>query len=149
MENRVMRMGMRMSSLPLSLWTRTAMPASKAPVSVTIAKKPPKMSTKMQISIASMKPWTGAFTTSANVAPVMPSTPTPPMIAVMIARATSMISRIAKADILRFFLSFLGAVVSAAMIPSLNEPALKGNGGTGLALDYVLSSGDDGSRLPR
>ncbi len=43
MEKMIMRIGMSTSSLPLSLCTSAAMPASSAPVSVMMPKKPPRI----------------------------------------------------------------------------------------------------------
>ena len=52
MENRIIRMGMRTSSLPLSFFASTAMPLSRAPVLVITPKKPPRIITKKQTSSA-------------------------------------------------------------------------------------------------
>lgn len=107
MEKMNMRMGMRMSSLPFSFFTSAAMPASSAPVSVTIPKKPPMISTNKHTGNASVKPLTGAVATSATVAPVTPCVPAHDMMTVMMASAMSMTSRMVNDDMVRLFLSFL------------------------------------------
>ena len=97
---------MSTSSLPLSFFTGAAMPASSAPVSVTIPKKPPRISTNRHTGSASVKPLTGAVATLAMVAPSTPSTPAKDMATVIRASATSMMSKMVNDDIDRFFLLF-------------------------------------------
>ena len=104
MEKMNIKMGMSTSSLPLSLCTSAAMPASSAPVSVTIPRKPPRIITNRHTPMASWKPKTGAVSTPESVAPSMPSTPQAAMITVMTASATRMISKIVNEERLaRFF----------------------------------------------
>ena len=106
MEKMNIRMGMRMSSLPLSFFTSAAIPASSAPVSVTIPRKPPRINTNRQTGRASVKPLTGAVATLATVAPWTPSTPASDITTVTSASTIRMISRMVNDDIDRFFLLF-------------------------------------------
>ena len=88
-----MRMGMRTSSFPLSFLTSAAMPASSAPVSATMPRKPPSTNTNRHTGNASAKPRTGAVATSAMVAPLIPWTPISAIATVTMARTIKMMSK--------------------------------------------------------
>ena len=115
MEKMNIKMGMSTSSLPLSLCTSAAMPASSAPVSVTIPRKPPRIITNRHTPMASWKPNTGAVSTWESVAPWTPSTPDADMITVTIARTTKMMSKMVNED--RGALFFLPFSAAAMVIP--------------------------------
>ena len=87
------------------------MPASRAPVSVTIPRNPPKMRTKRHTGSASVKPLTGAVVTLAIVAPSTPSTPASDITTVTTASTTRIISKMVNEEIDRFFLLFSFAVI--------------------------------------
>ncbi len=66
----IMSTGTSIISLPLSFLTRTAMPLSRAPVSVIMPRKPPRIMTNRQTGSASAKPRTGAVKKSLRRAAV-------------------------------------------------------------------------------
>ena len=116
MEKMNISTGISTSSLPCSLRTSAAMPASSAPVSVMMPRKPPKIITNRQTPMASWKPKTGAVRTCDKVAPSTPSTPQADMMTVTMARTTRMMSKMVNDDRLaRFF--FLPFSAAAMVIP--------------------------------
>ena len=83
------------------------MPASSAPVSVMMPKKPPRIMTNRHTPMASWKPNTGAVSTWDRVAPWTPSTPLAAMMTVITASTTKIMSRIVNEDSgALFFLPF-------------------------------------------
>ena len=95
-----------MISLPLSFCTRTAMPLSRAPVSVIIPRKPPKIITKRQTGRASAKPRIGAVQKSLRRAAVTAPPDVPETITVITATIASRARRMVNDEgIPRFFLA--------------------------------------------
>ena len=98
--------GMSIISLPLSFCTRTAMPLSRAPVSVIIPRKPPRIITKRQTGRASAKPLIGAVQKSLRRAAVTAPPDVPETITVITATIASRARRMVNDEgIPRFFLA--------------------------------------------
>ena len=72
-ENKNIRTGININSLPFSFDTTEPIPASSAPVFVVIPKNPPINNTNIAMSIESLRPFIGAITKSDNPAGLTPA----------------------------------------------------------------------------